>query len=193
MVIYKQNDLMSFMQEETVCPYLKGKTFVCYDLETTGLHFEAGDKIIEIGAVKIEDGKITEKFVSFVNPERSIPEKASEVNHIYDKDVENAPKDFQVLQDFYKFTRNAILVGQNIIGFDNVFLVGQGKNCRFNFDNDSVDVLDLAHKYVHGVKNYKLGTIAEKLGVQLDNAHRAFYDTLATAEVFIKLAAFIEC
>lgn len=192
MVTYEQNDLLSFMLEKPVAPFLKDRTFVCYDLETTGLHYEAGDRIIEVGAVKIENGKITEKFVSFVNPGFSIPAKASEVNHIYDKDVKDAPNISQVLQDFFKFTRGATLVGQNIITFDNVFLVNEGKTCRFKFDNDSVDVLDLAHKFVHGVKNYKLATIAEKLGVKLDNAHRAFYDTLATAEVFIKLAEFIK-
>ena len=70
-----------------------------------------------------------------------------------------------------------------------VFLKGQGKNCRWNFDNEVVDTFKLAQKFVHGVKNYKLGTIAEKLGVVLDNAHRAIFDALATAEVFIKLAA----
>lgn len=188
LVTYRQNDLMNFMNEEKVCPHLAGKTFVCYDLETTGLHFENGDKIIELGAVKIENGKITEQFSSFVNPERSIPEAASYKNHIYDSDVVDAPKDFQVLQDFFKFTRGATLIGYNIINFDNVFLRGQGRACHYNFDNPSEDVYDLAQKFVHGVKNYKLTTIAEHLGVTLDNAHRALYDTIATAEVFIKLA-----
>lgn len=68
-ITYKQNDLMSFSKEEVIPEYLKDKTYVCYDFETTGLHYEAGDKIIEIGAVKIENGKITEKFMSYVNPE----------------------------------------------------------------------------------------------------------------------------
>ncbi len=192
MVTYKQSDLLAFMQEEEVCPYLQNKTFVCYDLETTGLHFEGGDRIIEIGAVKIEDGKITEKFESLVNPERNISEGASKVNHIYDSDVKDAPTASQALQDFYKFTRGAILIGYNSINFDNVFLIGQGKLERWNFDNACEDIYRLAQKYVFGVKNYKLITIAEKLGVKLDNAHRAFYDTLATAEVFIKLAANIK-
>ncbi|MBP3581222.1 MAG: hypothetical protein J6J33_00545, partial [Clostridia bacterium] len=82
----------------------------------------------------------------------------------------------------------AILTGYNIINFDMVFLRGQGKTCRWNFDNEVDDVYKLAQKYVHGVRNYKLGTIAEKLGVTLDNAHRAVYDALATAEVFLKIA-----
>ncbi len=187
-VTYKQNDLLSFMQEEKVCPYLAGKTFVCYDLETTGLSFTGGDKIIEIGAVKIENGKITEQFATLVNPERSISASASKVNQIYDADVVDAPTTSQALQDFYKFTRGAILIGYNSINFDNIFLFGLGKECRYNFDNKCEDVYPIAQKYVRNVKNYKLITIAEKLGVTLDNAHRALFDTLATAEVFIKLA-----
>lgn len=188
MVIYEQNDLMSFANEEIVPEFLKNKTFVCYDFETTGLHFGQGDKIIEIGAVKIENGKITEKFMSFVDPEKPIPPESSAISGIVDSDVAGAPKDYQVLQDFYKFTRGAIIIGYNNINFDNVFLIGQGKNTRWNFDNETADVYKYATKFVTGVKNYKLGTIASKLGVVLDNAHRAVYDALATAEVFLKIA-----
>lgn len=189
MVTYKQNDLMSFAVEESVPEFLQNKTFVCYDFETTGLHFEQGDKIIEIGAVKIENGKITERFMSFVDPEKHIPEESSKISGIVDEDVKGAPIDNQVLQDFYKFTRGAIIIGYNNINFDNVFLIGQGKKCRWNFDNETADVYKYATKFITGVKNYKLGTIAAKLGVVLDNAHRAVYDALATAEVFLKIAA----
>ena len=187
-VTYQQDNLMNFAEEKAVPEYLQNKTFVCFDFETTGLHFENGDRIIEIGAVKIENGKITEKFMSYVDPEKHIPAESSAISGIVDADVEGAPKDFEALQDFYKFTRGAILTGYNIINFDMVFLKGQGKACRWNFDNEVVDTFKIAQKYVHGVKNYKLGTIAEKLGVVLDNAHRAVFDALATAEIFVKLA-----
>lgn len=187
-VTYKQDDLMSFMNQEEIPVYLKGKTYVCYDFETTGLHYEQGDRIIEIGAVKIEDGKITERFMTYVDPEKPIPAESSAISGIVDSDVAGAPKDYEALQDFYKFTRGAILTGYNIINFDMIFLLGQGKNSRWNFDNEVEDVYRFAQKYVHGVKNYKLGTIAEKLGVVLDNAHRAVFDALATAEVFLKIA-----
>ena len=191
-VMYEQNDLTSFMVEEQVPTHLQNKTFVCYDFETTGLHYEQGDKIIEIGAVKIENGKITEKFMTYVDPEKPIPAESSAISGIVDDDVKGAPIDNEALQDFYKFTRGAILTGYNILNFDNVFLRGQGKACRFNFDNECEDVFHYAQKYVHGVKNYKLGTIAAKLGVTLDNAHRAVYDAMATAEVFIKLCKLME-
>ncbi len=191
-VMYEQNDLTSFMEEEKVPTHLQNKTYVCYDFETTGLHFEQGDKIIEIGAVKIENGRITEKFMTYVDPEKPIPAESSAISGIVDDDVKGAPIDNEALQDFYKFTRGAILTGYNILNFDNVFLRGQGKACRFNFDNDCEDVFHYAQKYVRGTKNYKLGTIAAKLGVTLDNAHRAVYDAMATAEVFIKLCKLME-
>ncbi len=187
-VTYAQDNLMNFAEEKVIPEYLQNKTFVCFDFETTGLHYEKGDKIIEIGAVKIENGTITEKFMCFVDPEMPIPEESSKISGIVDEDVAGAPIDYDALQDFYKFTRGAILTGYNIAGFDMRFLRGQGKSCRLNFDNEIIDTIDLARKYVFGVKNYKLGTIAEKLGVKLDNAHRAVYDAMATAEVFIILS-----
>lgn len=119
---------------------------------------------------------------------RKIPAESSAISGIVDDDVKDAPIDSMVLQDFYKFTRNSIIIGYNILNFDNAFLLGQGKKSRWNFDNEFEDVYKLAQKYVKGVKNYKLGTIASHLGVTLDNAHRAVYDALATAEVFIKIA-----
>lgn len=193
LVVYEQDNLMNFAVEREVPKYLQNKTFVCYDLETTGLHYERGDRMVEIGAIKIENGKITEKFGTYVNPNgKHIDEKASETTGIYDSDVENAPMDYQVLQDFYKFTRGSILIGYNNINFDNTFLIGQGKSCKYNFDNPTEDVFKYAQKYVSGVKNYKLGTIAEKLGVVLDNAHSAVFDALATAQVFLKIAEKIE-
>lgn len=188
-VVYKQDDLMSFMNEDKPCDFLMGKTYVCFDFETTGLHYETGDKIIEIGAVKIVDGKITESFLTYVDPEMPIPPESSAISGIVDSDVKGAPKDYEALQDFYKFTRGSILTGYNIINFDMRFLIGQGKTCRWDFSKNEVDdVYKWAQKYVFGVKNYKLGTIAAKLGVVLDNAHRAVYDAQATAEVFLKLA-----
>lgn len=191
-IVYEQDNLLNFAEEKTVPKYLQNKTYVCYDLETTGLHYETGDKMVEIGAVKIVNGKITEKFSSLINPEMQISAQASAVSGITDEDIIDAPKDYEVLQDFYKFKGDAILTGYNIINFDNVFLIGQGKSCRWDFSGETEDVYKFAQKYVHGVRNYRLGTVAEKLGVKLDNAHRAVYDALATAEVFIKIAELME-
>lgn len=192
-ITYEQNNLLNFAEEKKVPKYLQNKTFVCYDLETTGLHFESGDKMIELGAVKIVNGKITEQFETLINPERPISAGASEVSGLTDADVKDSPKDYEVLGDFYKFKGDAILIGYNNINFDNVFLIGQGKNARWDFRGETEDVLNYARKYVFGVKNYKNSTVYEKLfGSKFDNAHRAYYDAKATAEVFIKICEIME-
>ncbi len=192
-VLYTQNTLLDFNIEKPTPKFLKNKIFVCYDLETTGLHFETGDRMVEIGAVKIVNGKITEKFSSLINPEIPISEKASEVSGITDDDVKDALKDYQVLQDFYKFVDGAILIGYNNIRFDNTFLIGQGKMHRWNFSGETDDIYNYAQKYVHGVRNYQNSTIYEKLfGKKFENAHRAVYDAMASAESFIKIAEIMD-
>lgn len=188
----EQVDLFSVLDQtqEEVAPYLASHDVVVFDFETTGL--SATDcKIIEIGAVKIHGGKITEQFETFVNPEEHIDEESTKIHGIVDSDVADAPTYPHALQDFYKFTRNSTLVAYNI-AFDFSFLSLYGAKAGYNFnDNPQIDALKLAVANVHGVKNYKLKTIADHLGVLLDNAHRAVYDAIATAEVFIKLAKYI--
>lgn len=191
LVYYSQADLFSFGTEPVVHEKLKGKTIVVFDFETTGLNVSQGDKIIEIGAVKMVDGKFTDRFMCMVDPKMKLPEKITELTGIKDEDVQGANTYSEVLADFYKFTRGSILSGYNV-KFDYGFLYYYGKKCGYNFDNQLLDVYELAQKGVHGTKNLKLGTVAEKLGVVLDNAHRAVYDALATAEVLIKLADFIK-
>lgn len=185
--LYDQSDLF-MVDDKPVDEFLMNNDVVVFDFETTGLKLDGSDKIIEIGAVKVQKGQIVEKFECFVNPEMHIPLDASKVHGIYDKDVKDANTYDQVLADFYKFTRNCYLSGYNIKGFDMLFLQHFGKLSGYNFDNPLLDIYPMAQKLVTGVKNYKLGTVAEKLGVLLDNAHRAVYDTIATAEVMIKLS-----
>ncbi len=188
---YAQADLFNMQKQEEVPEILANQDYVVFDFETTGFEASSGDKIIEIGAVKMQGGKLTQTFSSMVNPERNIPAKVTELTGISAKDVKDAPLYDKVLKDFYKFTRNCVLVGYNV-AFDYSFLNTYGRKCGYNFDNRLLDVYKLALKSVKGTKNYKLGTIAEKLNVSLDNAHRAVHDAIATAEVFIKLAGFVD-
>lgn len=183
---YSQVDLFG-SGEKLVNEFFLSHDVVVFDFETTGLKLDGTDKIIEIGAVKLKKGKIEEQFSTLINPQMKIPPDSTKKHGIKDQDVLDKPTYEQVLPDFYKFTRNCVLAGYNIINFDMIFLNYFGKKCRYNFDNEVLDVYTLALKEVKGVKNYKLGTIAEKLGVTLDNAHRAVFDTIATAEVMLKL------
>lgn len=161
-------------------------TYVVFDTETTGLHAEIDDELIEIGAVKVENGTITQIFSTLIKPSKSIPAEASAINHIYDDDVRDAPSVVQVIPDFYKFCHGADLVAHNI-EFDIGFIKKFGSRQGYNFNHKCLDTLAIAKEKLKGLKNYKLGTICEYLGIDIGNAHRAYFDALATAKVLIKL------
>ena len=161
------------------------KDYVVFDCETTGLE-STKDEIIEIGAVKISKGKIVSTFSTFVKPSVSIPAEITELTNITDEMVADAPAINYVLPDFYKYCYGCSLVAQNI-AFDYGFLNAIGKKMLYNFDNPQYDTMIMARNKLRGLKNYKLGTICDYLGVSLVGAHRAVNDCLATAKVFLKL------
>ena len=155
------------------------------DLETTGFSFRT-EKITEVGIMKIKNGEVIDKFSTFVNPQKPIPYKVVEVTKITDDMVKDAPTINYVLPDFYKFCYGSILVGQNV-AFDISFMHTVGKKYSFSFNHELMDTLPMAKELLPGLRNYKLGTIVEYLGISLENAHRALDDTVATAKVFVKL------
>lgn len=175
-----------FTEKKTDKKYLLDNTFVVYDLETTGINPEVC-KIIDIGAYKIVNGKIVEKFCTFVNPQCEIPEEASKVNRITNQLVENSPTIEMALPDFYKFCEGSIIVGYNNIGFDDLFINKEGRKQYYNFDNKRDDVFNIAKSKLPGLKNYKLSTVCQAENVPLIDAHRAANDAIATAKLFIKL------
>lgn len=157
-----------------------------YDLETTGLDPETCD-IIEIGAIKIEKGRITKKFATFVNPGKHIPDEASAINHITDDMVAGSPKIEDVIVDFYKFCEGCIISGYNNNNFDNNFLKKAYQKAGLKFNVESLDVMLLARGGRIKTTNFKLTTVAAALGIELSNAHRAYNDAFATAKVLLKL------
>ena len=165
---------------------VSGKNIVVFDIETTGLDL-SNDQIIEIGAVKLEDGKIREKFSSFVKPTIAIPYEVTRLTGITDEMVKGAPSAEAVLKEFYEFSKDCILCGHNVIGFDLVILKRMARECGIEFKNDVIDTLNLARHSHILVKNFKLGTIVKYLGLTLEGAHRAWNDAYATAEVLLKL------
>ena len=172
---------------ETVTPeFFMGKTFVIYDLETTGLD-PVNSEIIEIGAIKLVDGKTTEAFSTFVKPKSRIPDVITKITNITDEMVADAHPIETVIMDFYKFTKGAILAGYNNLDFDSKFIQTAGRKAGVEFLNEEQDVLVLARAKRPGLKSYKLIKVAEHLGVELTNAHRALNDVIATTEVFLKL------
>ncbi|MFA6866702.1 MAG: exonuclease domain-containing protein [Clostridia bacterium] len=189
-------DYQDTMQEDlfgisnVMCQDLLDKTYVVFDLETTGLD-TTNDKIIEIGAVKVVKGRITETFECLINPECPIPIGASNVNHITDEMVEDCHTLEEILPDFYKFSRGAILVGHNAINFDIPMLTNHAFKLRYDFDNAYMDSMVLANK-VFGKSRMSLAVLAKTLNVSLEGAHRAINDTVATAKIFVKLMNIIK-
>ena len=159
-------------------------TYVVFDLETTGFS-PLNNKIIEIGAVKVTGGKITERFSSFVNPEVPIPFKIEELTHIRDEMVLDAPKIEEILPEFMAFCEGAVMVAHNA-DFDMSFISKncerQGISCEFTV----VDTVALARVLLPHLNNFKLHTVAKTLKVSLENHHRAVDDAACTAEIFVK-------
>lgn len=159
-------------------------TYIVFDLETTG--FSAiKDKIIEIGAVKVVEGKIVDRFSTFVNPGVPIPFKITQLTSITDEMVENAPKIDVVLPQFLEFVGDAVMVAHNA-SFDVGFME---QNCRYQDivpQFTSVDTVALARVLLPTLSKYKLNIVAKALHISLENHHRAVDDAAATAEIFLK-------
>lgn len=174
--------------EKPVPEFFKGKTFVVFDFEATGLDI-ATIEPIEIGALKVKDGKVTETFGSLLDPGCHIPEQVAEKTHITDKMVAGMPAFTDVLPDFFKFTRGAVLVGHNISGYDFPLLAKYADKAGYIFDNELEDTVILARKYLPEMRHVGLEALTKALGITHIEAHRAMGDVFATLEVLRVIAA----
>ncbi|WP_026342276.1 PolC-type DNA polymerase III [Paenibacillus fonticola] len=161
---------------------LKGTTYIVFDIETTGLSVTQ-NKIIEIAAVKMVDGKEIDRYATFVNPHVRIPYNIQQLTNINDDMVKDAPDVAPVLAEFVQFAEDAVLVAHNArfdIGFVNAKLKELGQP---PLDNPVLDTLELARMLFPTMKNHRLNTLAAKYKVSLENHHRAIDDTLALGEI----------
>lgn len=156
--------------------------YCVFDIETTGLSFRTA-KITEIGAMKIKNGKVIDTFECFVNPEEAIPYEVMKVTHITDDMVKEAETIEQVLTKFLEFVGNSILVAHNA-NFDIGFIRHFAKKHRLKFDNTYIDTLSIARDMFPEFKKFKLGVIAENLGIRGDVANRALDDVKTLVKVF---------
>ena len=157
-------------------------TYCVLDLETTGFSATT-EKITEIGIMKFKDGEVIDQFSCFVNPEKHIPQRVSEVTNITDDMVNDAETIDKVYPKMLEFLGDSVIVAHNA-GFDVGFLKQNAKKLGYKFDYTYLDTLSLAKDLFPDYKKYKLGKIADNLGIKVEVAHRALDDVDTTVKVF---------
>ena len=159
-------------------------SYVCIDLETTGLDPKR-DKIIEVGAVKVEQGKITGEWQTLVNPGRKLEERIVELTGIQDDELAGARTISEVLPDLFAFWEERTLLGHSVL-FDYSFLKKAAVNERLSFERQGIDTLKIARKYLQNLESRALGALSKHYGI-LHSAHRALEDARATTALYRKL------
>ena len=159
--------------------------FVVADVETTGLNIYSDD-IIEIGAVRIENGLETDSFSCLINPKRHVPERVTEITGITDAMLQGQPVMNEVIPKFAEFCRDAMIVAHNA-SFDVPMFRRAFTSNGIQFHYTTLDTLALSRALYPGFANHKLGNLCKKLGVTLENAHRAVNDARATGGILLKM------
>ena len=159
-------------------------SFVVFDIETTGFS-SVTNHIIEIGAVKVENGKIVDRFSTYVNPQEPIPYRITKLTTITDADVMDAPTIDQVLPEFFAFCEGCVLVAHNA-SFDIGFIKENARRLELPYAYTHVDTLAMARVLLPQLAKFTLDHVAKTVGVSLENHHRAVDDAEATAEIFEK-------
>lgn len=160
-------------------------SFVCFDLETTGLS-PVTDRIIEIGALKVKEGKIKERFSEFINPFMKLPENIIRLTGITDDMVRYAENEETVVKRFLEFAGDYTVMGHNI-GFDYSFMKTAAKRQKQEFDKQGIDTLELCRKLLPDLGSKSLGSMCGHYNIINRHAHRAFDDAKATALLYVSL------
>ncbi len=156
--------------------------YCVFDLETTGIS-HITEKITEVGIIKIKNGEIIDTFECFVNPEKPIPEEVVAVTHITDEMVADAETIDKVMPKVLEFMGDSVLVAHNA-DFDIGYMKYNCEKLGLKFENTYIDTLRLAKAIFPEFSKYKLGIIADKLGIKVDVAHRALDDVKTLVAVF---------
>ncbi len=165
-------------------------TYVVFDIETTGLS-PKHNKIIEIGAVKITNGEIIDRYSTFVNPETPIPYTSEKLTGINDEMVIDAPTIEVILPQFLEWAGDNVLVAHNA-SFDTGFIRFFSKKQSLVFDNTILDTLALSHILLSHLGKFTLDRVCKDLGIVLENHHRAVDDAEATAKIFLKFVEILK-
>ena len=169
----------------------KHDEFVAFDIETTGLSVKNGDRIIEIGAVKIKNGRIIDAFHSLINPEVKLPYRIVELTGITDDDVKDSPKLREVLPEFKAFAGDLVLVAHNA-KFDMGFIQHYGAFIDIEFNEPYIDTVQMSRYLLTDLTSHKLNCVAERLRVRQNCHHRGDDDARVCGEIFIKLSEMLK-
>ena len=163
------------------------RSYIALDLETTGLSPKE-DRIIEIAAVKVENGVIRDRYVTLVNPGRLLEARITELTGITDEMIREAPVMEEILEEVLEFCGGLPLLGHNIT-FDYSFLKQAAINQKRSFEAEAVDTLKLCRRYMPEEEKKNLGAACAFYGIDLSGAHRALADAMGAHLLYEKLAA----
>ena len=163
--------------------------YIVFDLETTGLNANMGDSIIEIGAVKIKEGKIVDRFNELIYPNRELPDEIIEITGITNEMLKGKREENEVVLDFMKWVGDAPLVAHNA-RFDLSFILSSYKKYNLGvFSNTVIDTLGISRYLDSNLKYHSLAVLVKRYEIPWDENkhHRADYDAEGTALIFIKM------
>lgn len=166
------------------------RSYIAFDLETTGLN-PTSNEIIEIGALKVRDGCVAERFIEFIKPTCSISPEITKLTGITNSMVQNARSWDSVITDFITFCEDDILIGHNI-QFDYSFTKCFAVKCGLSFEKQGIDTLKIAKKVHSDLPSKSLGNLCDYYHIENKSAHRAYHDALATAKLYQTLAHYFE-
>lgn len=166
------------------------KSYIAFDIETTGLN-PRENEIIEIGALKVRNGKVTERFMEFIRPHSPISPAITDITGITNEMVAGARTCPQVVADFVSFCEDDVLIGHNVI-FDYSFMKCSAVENGYSFEKMGIDTLKIAKKVHKDLDSRSLGRLCEHYHIENKAAHRAYHDALATAKLYQTLAHYFE-
>lgn len=161
------------------------KDYISIDIETTGVNAK-WDRIIEIGAVKVREGKVKDTFSELINPGVKVSSFITELTGINNDMLADKPSIEEVLPRFVEFAGDDCFLGHNIM-FDYGFLKQNAINLNISFDRSGVDTLKIARKTLKGLESRGLEYLCNYYGIKDENHHRAFNDANVTSQLYLIL------